>query len=105
MSSDRGGFALRDRQKPASSDELARLWKPYVETCIEEFGTTRCMFESNFPMDKQWVPYNSLWNAFKKLTSSFSASEKRDLFFQTAIDFYSLKLPGNRGAERQPPRP
>lgn len=96
MSSDRGGFGLRDRAKPASSDELARLWKPYVEACIEEFGTNRCMFESNFPMDKQWVPYNSLWNAFKKMTSSFAASEKRDLFFQTAVDFYSLELPLNR---------
>ncbi|WP_316980282.1 amidohydrolase family protein [Shumkonia mesophila] len=93
MASPRGGFDLDGRAVPADSDELARHWRPYVETCIELFGTRRCMFESNFPVDKQWVSYVSLWNAFKKITREFSASERRDLFFDTAKEFYSLELP------------
>jgi hypothetical protein len=37
---------------PPSSGELANAWQPYVETCIQDFGVDRCMFESNFPVDK-----------------------------------------------------
>lgn len=94
LSSPRGGFGLDGRARPAQSDELAGHWRPYVETCIELFGAERCMFESNFPIDKQWVTYASVWNAFKIITRNCSASERHALFFQTAGDFYRLDLPG-----------
>ena len=106
MASPRGGFSLDHRDRPPSSDELARHWKPYVEICIEEFGTDRCMFESNFPVEKQWVTYNSLWNAFKKITAGYSASDRRNLFFGTANEFYSLNLAawGCAKTEHEDPR-
>ena len=57
-------------------EELAETWRPYIETCIEAFGADRCMFESNFPPDKQSCGYTELWNAFKRMTKSASADEK-----------------------------
>ena len=59
------GFDFHLRDAPPSSQELAAAWKPYIETCIELFGPDRCMFESNFPPDKQSCGYTELWNAFK----------------------------------------
>ena len=86
------GFGLRERAAPASSQELAAVWKPYVETCIEAFGPRRCMFESNFPVDKVCVRYDTLWNAFKRLASGCSETEKAALFFDTAARIYQLDI-------------
>jgi predicted TIM-barrel fold metal-dependent hydrolase len=66
---------------------LARAWRPYVETCIELFGAERCMFESNFPVDKGACSYPVLLNAFKRIASGASAAEKADLFAGTASRF------------------
>jgi len=84
------GFKLNEREKPATSTELAALWRPYMETCIELFGTNRCMFASNFPPDKGVCSYVTLWNAFKKMVSNYSETEKKQLFHDTAKDFYRL---------------
>jgi L-fuconolactonase len=75
---------------PPSSGEMANAWRPYVETCIESFGANRCMFESNFPVDKGACSYKVLFNAFKRLASGASATEKADLFAGTASRFYRL---------------
>lgn len=84
------GFRLDERPVPAGSAELAAVWKPYVHRCIESFGANRCMFESNFPVDKGTTSYALLWNAFKRMAAEASAAEKRDLFFGTASRFYRL---------------
>src|SRR5262249_46733554 len=55
------GFGLQDGARP-TSPELAGMWKPYVEVAVEAFGPGRCMFESNFPVDKQSFSYDALWN-------------------------------------------
>jgi L-fuconolactonase len=47
-----GGFGFHEQPEPPSSEALAAAWRPYVETCIAAFGASRCMFESNFPVDK-----------------------------------------------------
>jgi predicted TIM-barrel fold metal-dependent hydrolase len=75
---------------PPSSEKWAEVWRPYVETCIELFGADRCMFESNFPVDKMAVGYAALWNAFKRITASASPDEKRALYAGTAARFYRL---------------
>ena len=87
------GFAFHKRPEPPSSEELAALWRPYVETCIEAFGAPRCMFESNFPVDKVSCSYAVLWNAFKRLARGASAAEKAALFRDTAMRFYRLEAP------------
>ena len=81
-------FHLRD--VPPSSTDLALAWRPYVETCIEAFGPQRCMFESNFPVDKQSCSYGALWNAFKRITQGCSSAEKAALYHDTAARVYGL---------------
>ena len=80
------------QEPPASSEQLAGEWRPYVETAIEAFGVDRCMFESNFPVDSGACTYAVLWNAFKQIASGCSADEKTALFSGTASRFYWLDL-------------
>jgi predicted TIM-barrel fold metal-dependent hydrolase len=86
------GFASFDATPRASSEALARDWKPYVETCIAAFGASRCMFESNFPVDRLGCDYATLWNAFKRLATRCSPDEKTALFSGTAARVYRLEL-------------
>ena len=80
-------------QRPASSEQLAQEWRPYVETGVELFGADRCMFESNFPVDRGACSYATLWNAFKRLAAGASSDEKAALFSGTAKRVYRLELP------------
>ncbi len=75
----------------APSEQLAREWGPYIETCIEAFGPNRCMFESNFPVDLGSCSYATLWNAFKHIAKAASADEKTALFSGTAKQVYRLE--------------
>ena len=75
---------------PPSSEDLAGYWRPYMETCIELFGSERCMFESNFPVEKVGTGYAILWNAFKRIAAGASAGEKHALFSGTARRVYRL---------------
>ena len=70
------GFDFHEKADPPSSEALAAAWKPYVETCIEAFGASRGMFESNFPVDKGSYAYAPYWNACKILARGASAAEK-----------------------------
>jgi L-fuconolactonase len=85
-------FDFHAKALPPSSGEMASAWRPYVDACIEDFGAHRCMFESNFPVDKGACSYSVLFNAFKRLASGASASEKADLFAETASRFYRLGI-------------
>jgi predicted TIM-barrel fold metal-dependent hydrolase len=83
-------FDYRTAPAPPTSAELAALWRPYIETCIELFGPARCMFESNFPVDKMGIGWAPLWNALKRVAASASADEKRAMFSGTARRVYRL---------------
>ncbi|NPD17431.1 amidohydrolase family protein [Xinfangfangia sp. D13-10-4-6] len=85
-----GGYHLRDR--PPGSDQLAGDWRPWIETAIEVMGARRCMFESNFPVDKGAYSYATCWNAFQKLAGGASVDERRWLFHDTALETYRLAL-------------
>lgn len=74
-----------------SSETLAAMWRPYIETCIEAFGPERAMFESNYPVDKWGASYNVLWNTFKRLAHGASEAEKHALFAGTAARFYGIE--------------
>ena len=84
------GFGWHKRSRPPSSAELAETLGPYYLHCIEEFGPDRCMFESNFPVDKVSCSYTVLWNCFKRLTRDFAESERAALFHDTAVRVYRL---------------
>jgi len=77
---------------PLGSIELAKRWALYIHTAIDLFGPNRCMYESNFPVDKGVCSYHVLWNAFKRLSEHYSDAEKKMLFSQTALDVYSLNV-------------
>ena len=89
-----GGFGFHEQPEPPSSEALAAAWRPYVETCIAAFGASRCMFESNFPVDKGSYGYPVFWNACKLLAKGASKTEKTDLFAGTAARFYRLDMSG-----------
>jgi L-fuconolactonase len=84
------GFDYHKESRPPSSERLAADWRPLMETSIELFGANRCMFESNFPVDKGMFSYSVMWNAFKRIASRASAAEKAALFHDTAASFYRL---------------
>jgi L-fuconolactonase len=84
------GFGYHLQPLPPSSGEMAAAWRPYVETVVAAFGAERCMFESNFPVDKGMCSYPVLWNAFKRIAAGCSADEKAALFHRTAQQFYRL---------------
>jgi L-fuconolactonase len=87
-----GGWKKRMAEADPTSEVLASQWKPYIEAVIEAFGASRCMFESNFPVDRFGCDYVSLWNAFKRVAKDYSADEKTALFSGTAKRVYRVNL-------------
>ena len=87
----RSGYDWQERAVKPSSAELATALGPYFERCIENLGPGRCMFESNFPVEKLSTSYVNLWNSFKRITEKYSASERAALFHDTASRVYRTK--------------
>ena len=90
----RVGFGWERRDKPPGSEELARAYAPYYLHCIEHFGPGRCMFESNFPVERASCSYPILWNTYKRIASGCTAAEKAMLFHDTAATVYRLERIG-----------
>jgi L-fuconolactonase len=84
------GFGWEHRPRPPTSSELAQATRRYFEHTIDRFGPDRCMFESNFPVDKVSCSYTVLWNSFKLLSKGYSADERAALFYGTAARVYRL---------------
>ena len=90
----RFGFDWHTRAKPIGSEALAQALAPLMHYCIDQFGPQRCMFESNFPVDKISYGYGVVYNAFKRLSKGYSAAERAALFHDTAVRVYRI----DRGA-------
>jgi predicted TIM-barrel fold metal-dependent hydrolase len=86
----RFGFDWHLRDKPIGSEELAADMAPLMSYCIEQFGPERCMFESNFPVDKVSFSHPIVFNAFKRFSGGYSASERAALFHDTAARAYRI---------------
>jgi len=84
------GFEWHKKPKPPTSEELCEATRKYFEYTIEQFGVNRCLFESNFPVDKVSCSYMVCWNSFKRLTANYSADEKAKLYHDTAKRVYKL---------------
>ena len=85
------GFDWHTRARPIGSEELATSMAPIMSYCIEQFGPNRCMFESNFPVDKVSFSHHVLFNSFKRLSKSYSSSERAALFHDTAVRAYRIE--------------
>ena len=85
-------FHMHQQATPSSSEELCDLLYPAYEFAIQTFGPERCMFESNFPVDRECVSYRTLWNLFKRVAAKvgLSESEKAAMFSGTAARVYRL---------------
>ena len=90
MGMPRCGFDWHTRTNPIGSEELAQDMAPWLNYCIEQFGPGRCMFESNFPVDKVSYSYTVMYNAFKRLSQGYSASERAEMFHGTAERVYRI---------------
>jgi len=86
------GFDFETTTLPPDSTTIADAIRPYVETCVDAFGASRCMFESNFPVDKGSFGYGVAWNAYKRVTSGLSGSDRAALFHDTAALFYRIDV-------------
>ena len=86
------GFDWHTRTQPIGSEELAESMAPFMNYCIEQFGPERCMFESNFPVDKVSFSYNIMYNAFKRLSKDYSATERAAMFHDTAARVYKIDV-------------
>lgn len=85
------GYGWHEAETPITSDMLVSAQKHYYIHVMACFGAHRCMFESNFPVDKLSVGYATFWNACKKMTADFSEAEKDALFYSTAARVYRLE--------------
>lgn len=63
---------------------------PIILDCINIFGIDRCMFGSNFPVDKLYSSYDKIWDSYNTVTANFSETERNKLFLQNAETFYRL---------------
>jgi len=90
MGMPRTGFDWHTRARPIGSEELAAAMAPYMNFCIEKFGPNRCMFESNFPVDKVSFSYHVMYNAFKRLSQGYSVNERTAMFHDTAVRTYRV---------------
>ena len=86
------GFDWHARTTPIGSDELAQSMAPLMTYCIEQLGPDRCMFESNFPVDKVSFSHHVLFNAFKRFSMGYSAAERTALFHDTAVRAYRIAV-------------
>jgi len=84
------GFRHDERETPPNSQELAEAWGPYTKVMLDAFGVRRCMFASNFPVDKVSCDYTVMWNAFKLIVKDYSAEDKHALFYDNARRVYKL---------------
>jgi len=86
------GVGLNRFPEAPTSEQVAELWSEDIRHCVDTFGPERCMFESNFPVDRQGCSYTVLFNAFQRVAeeAGWSSLERAELFSGTARRFYRL---------------
>jgi len=83
-------WIFTEAERPLNSEELANLWRPWIEPCIEMFGPERAMVSSNFPVERAGLTYGTIWNMFKRITAGCSSDEKRLIYSAAAERIYRL---------------
>jgi predicted TIM-barrel fold metal-dependent hydrolase len=84
------GASWHKQAEPVTSAEVAAVWRDPIRFCIDAFGVERCMFESNFPVDKLSMSYATIWGAFELMVDDVSAADRAALFHDTAVRVYRL---------------
>ncbi|MGD9792398.1 MAG: amidohydrolase [Acidimicrobiia bacterium] len=84
------GMGWHKQPADPTVDDVVAAWGDPIRFCVEQFGADRCLFESNFPVDKFSMPYATLWDAFSVIAAGASSSERTALFNATARRVYRL---------------
>jgi L-fuconolactonase len=84
------GTGWSSRGRPPGSDEVVAYWGDDIRFVIDTFGPSRCLFESNYPVDRSSIGYTVLWNSFQKIAGGYSDSEREALFSGTAARVYRI---------------
>jgi predicted TIM-barrel fold metal-dependent hydrolase len=84
------GFGWDTADRPPTSDEFVAAQRRWYHHMLDCFGPDRCMFESNFPVDRRSLSYLVLWNGLKKIAARYSGAEQDALFVGTASRVYRL---------------
>jgi L-fuconolactonase len=84
------GFGFDRRDTAATSEELADAWRPFMSTAIDAFGTERCLFESNFPVDAGSGSYLTVWNALKRIAADYPPAARAAMMRTNAQRVYRL---------------
>jgi L-fuconolactonase len=84
------GYGWHTAERPPTSDELVAAQGDWYRHTIDCFGPARCMFESNFPVDRLSLSYRTVWNACKRIAAEYTDAEQDALFRGTATRTYRL---------------
>jgi predicted TIM-barrel fold metal-dependent hydrolase len=63
---------------------------PIVKETVETFGAKRCLFGSNFPIEKLWTDYGTLYRTFRKAIDYLDESDQRAILYDTAARLYRI---------------
>ncbi|MEM7434820.1 MAG: amidohydrolase family protein [Myxococcota bacterium] len=86
------GFGMEHRDVPMTQTEFEERVGPFVEWAIGQVGIERCMFGSNFPMDKVSIDYATLVSGLDALVANYNDEERQVFFSGNACDFYQVEI-------------
>ncbi len=66
------------------------LWQPVVHETLAMFGAQRCLYGSNYPIEKFWTTYDRIITVMHECTAELTTGERRAVFYETAKRVYRL---------------
>lgn len=84
------GHGLHKRAGPASAAEIAELIEPFVNHALDVFGPERCLWASNFPMDKVAASLETVIEAYARVVAERGETVLRQVFRDNALKFYAI---------------
>jgi predicted TIM-barrel fold metal-dependent hydrolase len=78
------GLGMRDREWTVDSI------RPWILETIDIFGVDRCMFGTNWPVDRLYSDLPTLLRAYREVIAGFTHDEQSRLFRENAERYYSI---------------
>ena len=84
------GWGYEHRDTPPTQEELLNTAGPLFDFVLQTFGVDRCMFASNFPMDKVSLSLSQLYQFYGALVAHYPEESRRKLFHDNAARIYRI---------------
>lgn len=84
------GWGFEHRKEAVSAQELLDCFAPHAQFVLQQFGVDRCLFASNFPMDKVSLSLQQLYQLYAAVAADYSSADQRKLFYDNARQIYRL---------------